>query len=780
MIEEADQLQFIDMLKLGLPLPPEAYVDRFTKVFKITAADLQGRMRRLEREIMRDIRNEHRTGAVCVVGDTNPLGYANTKTAVKTATAVTSTARVSIVARLGITRSLAILGELLRRQKVAREKLLQLIASSQPDSHLSQSPEVVAACAFCDSLDAVFLLSQQERDRTVVDVVKQLASVMTATSLEGVLSTTLRSNPTFASFASVITNEPLKEAVREFAKSAHFCSVLAQDILKRFELMTASESELWPTSTDEDCIVVLSPMMGGLFGLSSATNDNFPSINNEAADDFAFNVTMQELLKEQKEERDVHSSAEVLLRDYFDIVSRKEGPVITRQGAGRIQQALLRGIMDVSAVKFFQGAVIYNGRMDQLRDSGVLARQIEERYQASDFRDEVDYTLVMNEAIPDLSGDIYSPDNVLNAVMSMGVSPALVVYPRAWNTTLSQVLQVPLFGTLRKVLSATALSTSLLYAADRTGALLPGSAFLGTGAVPAYLLPLLVTSSLMQNAAAVTERLVAMTKNVTMSQAFVPALSGTLFNFGHRSVYLNKTRTRADLFDTALSGVLTSLTLSTAAIATGLQLTARASTEAVSGFPTVPVSLLQINTFISQVFLPKFGELYQTYNPSALPEGLIPEPQVHLHWLTLVGITTFIAATLQLIPIGNSAGSKLLSATFGRQVAQNVSYIFAILRLVLYTAMFLNLGNVWAGPQITKARVLLDFLFFSQLLGNDHVWIMDCFLHILCFDTHRSAVIFIFFISFLFHRVGSVGGTNSRRQLDGGWSGPKECVFRLS
>jgi hypothetical protein len=58
-------------------------------------------------------------------------------------------------------------------------------------------------------------------------------------------------------------------------------------------------------------------------------------------------------------------------------------------------------------------------------------------------------------------------------------------------------------------------------------------------------------------------------------------------------------------------GFLCSFILSILSIYIGQSITTTATNEVLASYPTIPVSLLQVNTFISQLFVKEFGDLYQ-------------------------------------------------------------------------------------------------------------------------------------------------------------------------
>ena len=66
-----------------------------------------------------------------------------------------------------------------------------------------------------------------------------------------------------------------------------------------------------------------------------------------------------------------------------------------------------------------------------------------------------------------------------------------------------------------------------------------------------------------------------------------------------------------------------------------------------------------MNSVITQLFANAFPSLAAAFNTVSVNGVRADGSLVHLHWLVIVGMMSFIASVLQLIPLDNSAGSKL-------------------------------------------------------------------------------------------------------------------------
>ena len=106
---------------------------------------------------------------------------------------------------------------------------------------------------------------------------------------------------------------------------------------------------------------------------------------------------------------------------------------------------------------------------------------------------------------------------------------------------------------------------------------------------------------------------------------------------------------------------------------------------------------------------------------------------VHLHWLVIVGGLSFMASVLQLVPVDNSAGSKLTTATVGRDIQLLVSGVLTLFKFVLFSLIVFNVGGVATSLAFSKQRLIFDYLWISQLLSSEKVCvhlIMDLLLYV--------------------------------------------------
>jgi hypothetical protein len=105
--------------------------------------------------------------------------------------------------------------------------------------------------------------------------------------------------------------------------------------------------------------------------------------------------------------------------------------------------------------------------------------------------------------------------------------PAIIVYPPQWHTTVGVVATHPVISTFSLLLSSAIVATSLLYAAERTIALLPGS--LAAVSMSVYMLVIFAASVLIQTQADVLELLVT---PVYVHNTHVPTVSEARSSFG--------------------------------------------------------------------------------------------------------------------------------------------------------------------------------------------------------------------------------------------------------
>merc|ERR1711998_98127 len=106
---------------------------------------------------------------------------------------------------------------------------------------------------------------------------------------------------------------------------------------------------------------------------------------------------------------------------------------------------------------------------------------------------------------------------------------------------------------------------------------------------------------------------------------------------------------------------------------------------AAASFPTLPVSLLKVNAVVSNIFLPAF--------PGIIGNSGATADSVHLHWLAIVGAVSFIANSLQLLPLDNSAGSKLSYSVIGRDNYDVLNAVASLVKFLVIFPMLFSLGG---------------------------------------------------------------------------------------
>ena len=109
---------------------------------------------------------------------------------------------------------------------------------------------------------------------------------------------------------------------------------------------------------------------------------------------------------------------------------------------------------------------------------------------------------------------------------------------------------------------------------------------------------------------------------------------------------------RDDLFDSAAVGVIVSLVSSMVLMYAGFSQTS-SDIATVNTYPEISLSLLQINSVVAQCISSQFPDIFQSLKSE-------PGALVHMHSLVIAGAVSFIASTLQLLPVDNSAGSKMV------------------------------------------------------------------------------------------------------------------------
>jgi len=393
------------------------------------------------------------------------------------------------------------------------------------------------------------------------------------------------------------------------------------------------------------------------------------------------------------------TSAEKLIDEYFDRESRVMGLVISREGAGRFQLEVLKDIFVVTGVSNCKGAYIFDGRPIE-KDPSKFSELVKKRFEECTMQSDVKYTIIMNELYPNFDQGLEQA-----AIDTLtGTSPAVVVFPQSWNSTLSSVVTDPGKVLWRNVLTYSTLALSTFFAATCYD---PNS-------VNPIDLPALASMPIaIQSVAQIVETVTAKAKGVKVTSLLVPTTSS--FTYGTRSTFLNMASNRNDIFDISAVSVGSTIVTSITALFIGLTLTVSAPADVLATYPMVPYSFLQIDSLVSQLVsyeLPGLGLLVDANS------------NVHLHWLAISGAFSLLATTFQLLPLDNSAGSKMSFACLGRENFSLLTLTVLLIKFGLVGAVLLNFNSFFFSDPasslglVTKQRLLFDYILASQFAGD--------------------------------------------------------------
>jgi len=397
------------------------------------------------------------------------------------------------------------------------------------------------------------------------------------------------------------------------------------------------------------------------------------------------------------------TGAERFIKTYWDVTSLKSGKALSRDGAGIFQKDILRDLFVVNSVRMVDGAVIFDGK-PLSGGSKELAEKLEEKFSKSELKDTMGYTILLDEQLPNLDGGLQQA-----AIdMLLGSSPAVVVFPKSWNSTINAVVNDPSRRLWRSLLNTASIVTTGVYAGSCVNLFDPEGSFATTGIVPDDFLALAFMPLFIQLLSSFAEMFSARLKGFEVSSVLVPTLS--TFNFGIRSIYTTMPKSRNDMFDVAALQIGSSLLSSLALLLYGLSLTSSAAKETLSTFPTISISLLQSNNIVGQLLRNKFPEVFLNLSPVA-------DTTVHLHWLAIVGASTFIASLLQLLPLDNSSGSKMSFAVLGRDNFELLTALASFVKFFFIVPYFFGFGPP-ATPFFDKPRIFLDYILSSQIAAS--------------------------------------------------------------
>lgn len=399
---------------------------------------------------------------------------------------------------------------------------------------------------------------------------------------------------------------------------------------------------------------------------------------------------------------DYSDTAGRVIKDYFDNSSRQSGLVISREGAGAIQNQLLKSLFVVNEVRLTTGAAVFNGRILG-GSTEAFVKTLREKLANSTFKDEVGFILLQNEKIASLSGGLQQAaiDNLLSA------GPAVIMYPKGWESNVHVSSTNPLRRVFRSLLFIVSLLSSASFSASCFNLLSPtGPLTEEFPSIPDEFLYLTIAPFIIQFVSLFIETTAAYFKGVTTTISTIPSF--TLPIFGSKVSYISLPVSRNDIFDMSALGVGSALLTSLITMYTGLQLSVGQSEAIVNAFPSVSISLLKVNSVVSQFVSYQFPGLFDMLATD-------PTATVHLHWLAIAGAVSMVYNTFQLFPFDNSAGSKMCYAYLGLDLNLVVSVFAGLFKGVFLITLLFTSGGT---PPLTKPRIFGDFLIASQITGD--------------------------------------------------------------
>ena len=269
--------------------------------------------------------------------------------------------------------------------------------------------------------------------------------------------------------------------------------------------------------------------------------------------------------------------------------------------------------------------------------------------------------------------------------------------------------------------------------------------------MPDTFLPLALTPILIQMVSSLIETIVAKSKGFVAETITLPTL--TTFHFGSRSTYTTMPKNRSDMFDTAAIGISSALSISIALMVYGIVLTSQADSDTINNFPTISLSLLSVNSVIGSIFSERFPNIFSDLNTFS-------DTTVHMHWLAIAGALTFVANSLQLLPLDNSAGSKMSYALLGKDNFDIITIFAGLAKFAFIVPMLFNVGDsnaIATATIISTPRLFLDYILSSQIATSNESQISVDNLSEL---SESRKIVFLAFFSLLiasFFPFGSIG-----------------------
>jgi hypothetical protein len=230
------------------------------------------------------------------------------------------------------------------------------------------------------------------------------------------------------------------------------------------------------------------------------------------------------------------------------------------------------------------------------------------------------------------------------------------------------------------------------------------------------------------------ETVIAKAKGIDVINTIIPS-SSLLPTFGSRSLYLNMPKSRRDLFDISIVNVAVGYVTSSILMIIGIMLSSQASSAELLTYTTIPVSLFKCNNIVG---------LYMNYQfPGILSDGNSVGDIIHMHWLAIVGTVSFIATSLQLLPVDNSNGSKITFAYFGIQEYEIFDNVVNLIKFVILIPVIItSFGDQINGSNIIvdMNKLVIDFLLISGLVNENYNQV--CIYNINGLDSRRKVIFY--------------------------------------
>jgi hypothetical protein len=398
------------------------------------------------------------------------------------------------------------------------------------------------------------------------------------------------------------------------------------------------------------------------------------------------------------------STSETLLADTFELEVSLRDDVVTREGIALFQREILLDVFRVSSVKAFNGAYIVQGsKMNRTWSYDKLIDTVDGRIANSSLQGSIDYFFL--EDARDIDTD--KPITELAWDMMSGPQLAFAVYPKSWNTSYELVLGSREMKASRSQVSTIASVLTSIYAANRFD-------FFNEAAA-GQIIPLLPQECLYLSLGAITvpiisatvEKLVGASRGVKVVDTIIPALFKN-FNYGSRSLWLTTPKSRNDVFDIAFSTVAANLLMSVLTLYLGIANTISAAPEVLKEFPSIPISMIQTSSVVVEILSSAFANMKETL-------GVFPmEGDLHLHWLTIVGIGSFINTMIMLIPIGRNPGARMTLAMLGLSQFELFQALANVWLSIFFISSIFTFNDVGENI-ITKSKLLFEVFIFSFL-----------------------------------------------------------------